>query len=440
MSEGKLVLVSLVTLIMSIVARSARFKNFVSSVFSEKVFDKDIIINSPTLKLTSHIPLQFESGNVSTFKNLKQTLRAFEEYGIRARDQNNILISRANGFDAIVHNQLRVIGYFDKLDGVQDGINRNTIVTKKIIKTILSNLTFANYFDSSISNDWKLEIKRLCDSFGYRIDEQSKVLVQIPDHKVTCMFNNPLSRVIESISHLCKDYSENFEIERKPIIKFIKGQLDKLDVSSNDLLVVPGSGAGFLSWQLATSYQNVKVDSIELSGLMYLTNLFAMNYKEKDIRIYPFVQFYSGQKNLENQLLEMHVPLERVKKPENLNPLWGDFTVYMPVSNKHDKIFVITAYFIDTAEDLIEYVKAIEALKKYCKKVHWINVGPLKYGTQPKIQLNGEELARLRKIRGWTDTFESYSNDCEGGLNGYLTDTNSLYQGYYGHLQFHSYI
>ena len=99
---------------------------------------------------------------------------------------------------------------------------------------------------------------------------------------------------------------------------------------------------------------------------------------------------------------------------------------------------MITAYFIDTAENLFEYMESIESLKQNCKDLHWINVGPLKYGTKPVIQLTADELSELRRIRGWETLSEIYLVDYKQELNGYLTDQKSLYQGYYGLIKFHS--
>ncbi|MCG8711237.1 hypothetical protein JHU04_004639, partial [Brenneria sp. 4F2] len=72
------------------------------------------------------------------------------------------------------------------------------------------------------------------------------------------------------------------------------------------------------------------------------------------------------------------------------------------------------------------------------KKLHWINAGPLKYGTRPLVQLNAVELRNLRNMRGWQDLQESYETDHTRSLTGYLTDYGSLFQCYYGLLKFHS--
>lgn len=170
---------------------------------------------------------------------------------------------------------------------------------------------------------------------------------------------------------------------------------------------------------------------------MYICNLFALEYKH-DVKIRPFVQQYSCQTVFDNQLRSLSADLSKVGHRSNLDPLWGDFTRYSPISKDYDKIIICSAYFIDTAENMFEYLSSIEALKKYCKELHWVNVGPLKYGTKPLVQFTGDELSRLRKIRGWKDLVEEYEVDSSKGLNGYLTDYESMYQGYYGLLKFHS--
>nr|CAI6680807.1 BPK_HP1_G0043550.mRNA.1.CDS.1 [Saccharomyces cerevisiae] len=96
------------------------------------------------------------------------------------------------------------------------------------------------------------------------------------------------------------------------------------------------------------------------------------------------------------------------------------------------------AHTIDTTENMFEYLSSIEALKKYCKELHWVNVEPLNMAQNPWSNSTGDELSRLRKIRGWKDLVEEYEVDSSKGLNGYLTDYESMYQGYYGLLKFHS--
>ena len=95
---------------------------------------------------------------------------------------------------------------------------------------------------------------------------------------------------------------------------------------------------------------------------------------------------------------------------------------------------MVTAFFMDTAENLIDYMDTINELtrgKNGVKNGYWINVGPLKYGTAARVELNAEEFAHLRKKMGWQDIDNRISLD-ENQLVGYTTDKESLWQGYYG--------
>ena len=92
---------------------------------------------------------------------------------------------------------------------------------------------------------------------------------------------------------------------------------------------------------------------------------------------------------------------------------------------------------MDTAENIFTYMDSIERLSEYCYELHWINIGPLKYGTKPKVQLTAKEFQELREIRGWKDTDNGLPS-IDDSLSGYLTDKEALYQGFYRLVKFHS--
>lgn len=287
-----------------------------------------------------------------------------------------------------------------------------------------------------------MEIEKICAEHGYKIKDGH--LIQLnPDFVFPIVSSRGSQSVVhEALAHLCRDFSSYYSVERDPLQNFIISRINHHVISAGDmkekiLIVTPGAGVGGLSHTLATTFPKIQVDSIELSALMYICNLFALEYKH-DVKIRPFVQQYSCQTVFDNQLRSLSADLSKVGHRSNLDPLWGDFTRYSPISKDYDKIIICSAYFIDTAENMFEYLSSIEALKKYCKELHWVNVGPLKYGTKPLVQFTGDELSRLRKIRGWKDLVEEYEVDSSKGLNGYLTDYESMYQGYYGLLKFHS--
>ena len=128
--------------------------------------------------------------------------------------------------------------------------------------------------------------------------------------------------------------------------------------------------------------------------------------------------------------------------PETLHIHNQDFRHFkIPNRDSYKNIVVVTAFFIDTAENLLDYLDVIKNLtlpSGNIERGYWINVGPLKYGTAAQVELNADELKDLRKNLGWKDynsvytIYDKLSAGDKTGLVGYLTDKESMWQGYYG--------
>jgi hypothetical protein len=235
---------------------------------------------------------------------------------------------------------------------------------------------------------------------------------------------NPNSRAIEAITHYARDWTPISE-ELDPLLKFISQSVDKyVENKSKTIVIVPGSGLGRIAHEVS-QMGFARVETVEFSGLMYLCNEFVYGPKEK-YDIHPFLHSYSHHTSAKNHT--RHVQFERKEKPDNLILNYGDFRDFQ-VENieEYDQVVVLTAFFMDTAQNLFDYFQAIETVIG-SKKGLWINVGPLKYGTAPFVELSLEEIRKLREIRGWKDLDEPKA----GELAGYLTDTEGLWQGYYG--------
>ncbi|CAI4035680.1 hypothetical protein SMKI_13G3310 [Saccharomyces mikatae IFO 1815] len=445
------IILGLVVILMTLLRQNKSLQEwFVSNV--EKLLSKksnqtqEVNVSSPSLKLirnkepSSTYQPNFGKiiSRIPTLFELKQNLIRLHEYRVRGESYNTLLFQRAKQVDGISEDQLRKLGYFTKLVKNNEGIRENAKIIDKIIEFTLMKLMHSNEGDRVFIE----QIEKICREHGYEIKDDQ--LVQLNQDSV---FPIVLSRgsqntVHEALAHLCRDFSPYYSKERYPLQEFIIDRIRHHVVrpeamNEKILIVIPGAGVGGLSHCLASNFPHIQVDSIELSALMYICNLFALECKN-DVKIRPFIQQYSGQTVLDNQLRSLTADLSKLRQCSNLDSLWGDFTRYSPDAKDYDKIIICSAYFIDTAENVFDYLTSIEALRKYCKELHWINVGPLKYGTKPLVQFTGDELYRLRKIRGWRDLFESYEVDYSEGLNGYLTDYESMYQGYYGLLKFHT--
>ncbi|CAI4050089.1 hypothetical protein SUVZ_13G3410 [Saccharomyces uvarum] len=442
---------ALVVVLMTLLRQNKSLQKwFVSNV--EKLLSKKssttrkVNILSPTLKLARdekstgayqpNFP-KLSSGGPTLFE-LTQNLVRLHEYRARGESYNGLLFQRTRQLGENSQDQLRQLGYFTKLVKSNEGIRENAKIIDKIIEHTLTKLVRSNEHDREFTE----EIENICGEHGYEVRDGHLTQLKSSSQFPVVLSQGSQNAVHEALAHLCRDFSSYYSKERDPLQKFISNRIKNHVVGSgspeeNNLIVVPGAGVGGLSHGLSSTFPHMRVDSIELSALMYICNLFALGY-DRDVKIRPFTQQYSGQTEFGNQLRALSADLSKFNQCDNLNPLWGDFRQYSPNAKNFDKIIVCSAYFIDTAENVFDYLASIEALKGYCKELHWVNVGPLKYGTKPLVQFTGDELKRLRKMRGWKDLVQTYEVDYSKGLNGYLTDYESMYQGYYGLLKFHS--
>ncbi|CDK27919.1 unnamed protein product [Kuraishia capsulata CBS 1993] len=251
-------------------------------------------------------------------------------------------------------------------------------------------------------------------------------------------------RVVESLCHYARDWSSAGDVEIKPLLDYIKSQLHGVDRDST-LVVVPGSGLGRIAHELALENFH-SVHAVEYSALMYLFNEFVYSEDPEEYIVHPYLHNYSNHTNTANQI--RHINFKQVgEKPGNLTVHHKDFNdfsieelltkisqgLHDPAEVTHvaKNLVVVTAFFLDTAENLLEYIDSITRLADELPKggkALWINVGPLKYGTAAKVELTHEELSLLRKKMGWKPVHEVETPK----LLGYLTDLRGLWQGKYG--------
>lgn len=416
-------IVIIISLGMASLTRNKVFKNWLVSKIEKSINNLQIYPSvSANFKLT-------ESKYFSKQQSLKEivsSLVSLNEFKIRAVRQNAVIYHRATKLPNDLIEQLYAINYFHKISEVDKSILLNYNTLSKVVEFTLKQLIINNEFDSTIESILK--------DTGYTWDKDAKILKHDSINSIQISKNNNQSRVNEAMCHIVRDWSDKFDIERKPLIDYIQKSLNNCQVDEDTLILVPGSGCGRIAYEISLKFPQASVDSIEYSPLMYLCNEFVLGGTE-EIDISPFYQYYSGQQGTRNQTRKYHINLNTFKKPDNLTVHFGDFCCYKP-DKKYKSIVICSAFFIDTAENLFEYFSSIENLSKFSNMpLHWINIGPLKYGTKPLVQLTFGELTKLRNIRGWKD----HSNEVNiKDLNGYLTDYESLYQGFYGLVKFHS--
>jgi hypothetical protein len=244
--------------------------------------------------------------------------------------------------------------------------------------------------------------------------------------------SNSNYRVIEVLGHLKRDWCQGNEID--PLLSYICRGLNKVippEKRGDTCVIVAGSGLGRIAHEVATLGFG-HVHAIEYSGLMHLCNQF-IYANDKPLKIYPYVHSCSNFVDTESQ--SRFDTINPVQKPNNLTLNLDDFR-YFSVEDKFQNVVVVSAFFIDTAENVIDYFDSMQKLtapsrNNAIENGYWINIGPLKYGTAAQAELNAEEITKIRHKMGWNDL------DYKNGVNpdelvGYITDKQSFWQGYYG--------
>jgi len=171
----------------------------------------------------------------------------------------------------------------------------------------------------------------------------------------------------------------------KPILNELKNYFK--DKSKNDFenginVLVPGAGLGRLMYEIAKL--GFKSQGNEFSYYMLLCSNYIFNNttKENEFVIQPLIHSFSNIYNEEAPFKKIMIPdenlAEELSKTETgeMSMVAGEFCrVYKEKINFFDS--VVTCYFIDTANNIIEYIETIYNILKIGGL--WINFGPLLY-------------------------------------------------------------
>lgn len=208
-------------------------------------------------------------------------------------------------------------------------------------------------------------------------------------------------RVIEALGHFTRDWSDPKEIE--PLLNYAKSQLDTLPKNGKTCIVIPGSGLGRIAHEIA-NHGDYDVHALEYSGLMHLCNEFVYSepYKKE---FYPYIHSCSNFYDTESQFRSSG--LKQTTIPSNLTLHLDDFRYFdIPNKEKYTNVVVLSVFFIDTAENFMDYLDNILKLttahprNNPIKNGYWINIGPLKYGSAAQVELNAHEIHQIRRETG----------------------------------------
>lgn len=121
------------------------------------------------------------------------------------------------------------------------------------------------------------------------------------------------------------------------------------------------------------------------------------NPHRDDSIVYPFIDSWSHHKTTADMLRA--VPFPEISLDAGAVVLVeGDFTTVFR-DNAASFDVVVTHFFIDTARNLMSYLDTIFRILK--PGGHWINFGPLLYGSAPFVQLSLEEIITVAEAMGF---------------------------------------
>ncbi|KAI5951243.1 hypothetical protein KGF54_004317 [Candida jiufengensis] len=397
------------------VSRTSMFRSIVESAHNSLKGKNSVLKNIPTTTTTNS--KKFENLNKGAKIEILSAIKSLKSYEINSKSVND---RRRDLFKKLNYTQQTVAektGYINKLNSIDTAIGNNQKFVDEIANYAISNYGITKTDFDSLENDLK------SNSSGSNY------------------------RVIEALGHYTRDWTPgSLSLELLPIFEYIASQLEILidyRQKKDTVLIFPGSGLGRLAYEFA-KWDYGAVYSIENSGLM---NLFVdYNYSKDTTKshiIQPYIHTNSDFYSTESQFRSVeYKPIGESNKPKNLHIVNEDFTTFeIPNRDQFKNVVVVSVFFLDTAENLITYLDTIEKLSKPSGKVergYWINAGPLKYGSAAQVELNADELKLARKELGWVDAQDVYTIydplalGNKTGLVGYLTDKESMWQGYYG--------
>ncbi|KAL9573102.1 hypothetical protein ACKAV7_002787 [Fusarium commune] len=255
--------------------------------------------------------------------------------------------------------------------------------------------------------------QELCDAIVqnamefYGIDE-----VELQRHISAAQTSGRLAdkiSVSQALKHYVRDWTEEGESERKEtfacLVKTLQGLFPVRDDENPVKVLVPGSGLGRLGHDIAR-LGGFEVTVNEWSMYMNIAYRFIeANRAENTHSFHPFIDGWSHHATESDMIRKLTFP-DTSLNSTSVVLTEGDFTtVFSDKTGYYD--IIVTYFFIDTARNLMSY---LDTIKKVLKPGgHWVNLGPLLYGTGPFVQLTLEEIVQVTEAMGfeYLDTEES---------------------------------
>uniref|UniRef100_A0A0K0DP31 carnosine N-methyltransferase n=1 Tax=Angiostrongylus cantonensis TaxID=6313 RepID=A0A0K0DP31_ANGCA len=240
------------------------------------------------------------------------------------------------------------------------------------------------------------------------------VLKSHSDHMrrvLKCVDNNQerpdshyMSKVLSTLRQIVREWSSQGKAERDatftPVLDVVRQRYPSVSARGSVKIMVPGSGLGRLAFDLAK--EGFRVEGNEFSMVMLMTSSFLLNACY-EVFLKLICLFSICFNDYRRKMSILFTRTSWIKAPSNFCMIAGDFLEVM-LSRTCDFDCVVTAWFIDTAKNIIDYIETIYRILKAGGL--WVNVGPLTYHYEDmldeiSIELPYEEVMRIVRLTGF---------------------------------------
>lgn len=358
----------------------------------------------------------------------------------------NVTHRRRQNFYALPTSQWQILAappfnILSKLDRVDDAIDANAEIATEILQTSLEAFGLESE-PSDTAMDWRGTAKP-----------------------------SDMDKARSTIRQLYRDWSTEGAVERKKsYVPMLEDLLELFPVQDKGTVkvLVPGSGLGRLVFEICKLGFDVEGNELSYHQLMASNWILNQLSGSHQYDLYPFALTFSNHVSRENQLkcvkipdvhpgTELHCASHGMKTHafERMNMTAADFVVlYGDEKNSQRFDAVVTAFFLDTAPNVLKYIEVI----RNCLKGggYWVNLGPLlwhfedsrgppaehvEHGERSRsdkrkskvgieepggIELTNEEVLLLVEKMGFTIRASSVEHGC-----GYIQDPESMSQNLY---------
>jgi len=215
-----------------------------------------------------------------------------------------------------------------------------------------------------------------------------------------------VQKMRSTIRQFVRDWSTQGQKERdecyKPIIEEFKKYFPEPIVNNKRIRALfPGCGLARLVLEFAAMGYGAQGN--EFSYFMLLAANFILNVVDRPEKyeIHPFIHswcnLFSDSDAFETYRVPDVCPSDVIKPGADFSMVAGEFVeVYKHQKGEWDS--VVTCFFIDTANNIIQYIETIYEI--LCEGGVWINFGPLLYHyadmeTEKSIELSWEEVKHV---------------------------------------------